>query len=179
MNGFPLLSVITFLPLVGALLLLFINGEPALVARNARWVALWTSLITLILSIYLWLAFDRSSAEFQFLERVQWMRDFGMVYQMGVDGISMPFVLLSAVLTPICVLASWDAIQTRVKEYMRTISAPCPICGNGCNVPSGRRRSLPRYSAASFMKSKSPTACPSSRCRCPAVSKPDHSSSNW
>ena len=118
MNGFPLLSVITLLPLVGALLLLFINGEPALVARNARWVALWTSLITLILSIYLWLAFDRSSAEFQFLERVQWMRDFGMVYQMGVDGISMPFVLLSAVLTPICVLASWDAIQTRVKEYM-------------------------------------------------------------
>jgi NADH-quinone oxidoreductase subunit M len=118
MNGFPLLSVITFLPLAGALLLLFINGEPALVARNARWVALWTSLITLILSIYLWLAFDRNSAEFQFLERVQWMRDFGMVYQMGVDGISMPFVLLSAVLTPICVLASWDAIQTRVKEYM-------------------------------------------------------------
>ena len=77
-----------------------------------------TSLITLILSIYLWVAFDRSSADFQFVERMEWMRDFGMVYQMGVDGISMPFVLLSAVLTPICVLASWDAIQTRVKEYM-------------------------------------------------------------
>src|SRR5262249_6072476 len=100
MTGFPLLSVITFLPLVGALLLLVINGEPALVARNARWVALWTSLITLVLSIYLWVAFDRSSADFQFVERVEWMRDFGMLYQMGVDGISMPFVLLSAVLTP-------------------------------------------------------------------------------
>ena len=109
--------------MVGALLLLFINGEPALVARNARWVALWTSLITLILSIYLWVAFDRSSADFQFVERMEWMRDSAWSHQMGVDGISMPSSYLSAVLTR---FVSWQAgtqFQTRVKEYM--ISSWC------------------------------------------------------
>ncbi len=118
MTSFPILSAITFVPLVGALLTLFINGEPAQVARNARWVALWTSLFALILSIYVWIAFDRGSAEFQFVERFEWMQDFSIVYQMGVDGISLPFVLLTTVLTPICILASWEAIQIRVKEYM-------------------------------------------------------------
>ncbi len=118
MTGFPILSAIAFVPLVGAVLTLFINGDPTQVARNARWVALWTSLFALILSVYAWIAFDRGSAEFQFVERVEWMQDFGIVYQMGVDGISLPFVLLCTVLTPICILASWEAIQTRVKEYM-------------------------------------------------------------
>jgi NADH-quinone oxidoreductase subunit M len=118
MTSFPILTAITFLPMAGALLIFFANGEPALVANAARRVALWTSLFTFVLSLYVWFAFDRGSAEFQFLERFEWMADFGIVYQMGVDGISMPFVLLSTVLTPICVLASWDAIQSRVKEYM-------------------------------------------------------------
>ncbi|MDF2763110.1 MAG: NADH-quinone oxidoreductase subunit [Rhodospirillales bacterium] len=119
MTSFPLLlSSITFVPLFGALFILLINGEAVQVANNARWVALWTSLAALALSLIVWFGFDRGSAEFQFVERWEWMADFGIVYQMGVDGISMPFVLLSTVLTPICVLASWDAIQTRVKEYM-------------------------------------------------------------
>jgi NADH-quinone oxidoreductase subunit M len=118
MTSFPLLSAITFVPLAGALFILFINGEAAQVARNARWVALWTSLTALALSLIVWFGFDRGSAEFQYVERFEWMADFGIAYQMGVDGISMPFVLLSTVLTPICVLASWEAIQARVKEYM-------------------------------------------------------------
>jgi NADH-quinone oxidoreductase subunit M len=118
MTSFPLLSAITFVPLAGALFILFINGEAAQVARNARWVALWTSLTALALSLIVWFGFDRGSAEFQYVERFEWMADFGIAYQMGVDGISMPFVLLSTVLTPICVLASWEAIQVRVKEYM-------------------------------------------------------------
>jgi NADH-quinone oxidoreductase subunit M len=118
MTSFPILSVITFLPLFGVLFILFTNGEAALVARNARYVALWTSLGTLILSLYVWFAFDTATADFQFVEQFDWMRDFGIVYRMGVDGISLPFVLLSTVLTPICVLASWEAIETRVKEYM-------------------------------------------------------------
>src|SRR5687767_12463587 len=104
MTSFPLLSAITFVPLAGALFILFINGEAAQVARNARWVALWTSLTALALSLIVWFGFDRGSAEFQYVERFEWMADFGIVYQMGVDGISMPFVLLSTVLTPICVL---------------------------------------------------------------------------
>ena len=118
MTSFPILSVITFLPLFGVLFILFTNGEAALVARNARYVALWTSLGTLILSLYVWFAFGTATADFQFVEQFDWMRDFGIVYRMGVDGISLPFVLLSTVLTPICVLARWEAIETRVKEYM-------------------------------------------------------------
>ena len=118
MTSVPYLSLITVIPLFGAVLILLINGEAAQVARNARWVALWSSLAALALSLVVWFDFDRGSADFQFVARLEWMADFGIVYQMGVDGISLPFVLLSTVLTPICVLASWDAIQSRVKEYM-------------------------------------------------------------
>ncbi|MBO1078736.1 NADH-quinone oxidoreductase subunit M [Roseomonas haemaphysalidis] len=116
--GFPLLSLLTFLPLVGAGVLLFIRGEEAVVAANARWTALWTSLIVFGLSLILWFAFDKSTADYQFVEQLAWMPDFGLEYHMGVDGISVLFVLLATLLTPICILASWEAVQTRVREYM-------------------------------------------------------------
>ena len=118
MTDFPILSLVTFLPLVGALAIVIIRGDEAVVARNARATALWTSLITFLLSLLLWSGFDRSSAGFQFVEKSTWIETFGITYHMGVDGISMLFVLLSTLLTPICVLASWDAIKVRVKEYM-------------------------------------------------------------
>ena len=118
MTELPILSLVTFLPLVGALFILVIRGEPDIVARNARNVALWTTVITFALSLVLWFGFDRGSADFQFVERAEWMPGFGIAYHMGVDGISVLFVLLSTVLMPICILASWDAIQVRVKEYM-------------------------------------------------------------
>jgi NADH-quinone oxidoreductase subunit M len=118
MHGWPLLSLVTFLPLVGAGFILMIRGEPEVVARNARYVALWTSLITFVLSLFVWFGFERGTAEFQFVEKGEWMPAFGITYHMGVDGISMMFVLLSTILTPICVLASWESITHRVKEYM-------------------------------------------------------------
>src|SRR6516225_761479 len=118
MSSWPVLSLITFLPIVGTVLILMLRGEPAAVARNARYLALWTSLITFLLSLVLWFGFDRSSAEFQFMEQADWIPAFGIHYKMGVDGISMLFVLLSTVLTPICILSAWEAIKTRVKEYM-------------------------------------------------------------
>lgn len=118
MSSWPLLSLVTFLPLVGAGFILIIRGDQAVVARNARYVALWTSLITFVLSLFLWFGFDRGTADFQFVEKAVWIPYFNASYHMGVDGISMPFVLLSTLLTPICVLASWEAVQTRVKEYM-------------------------------------------------------------
>ena len=118
MIDFPILSLVTFLPLVGALAIVIIRGDEAVVARNARATALWTSLITFLLSLLLWSGFDRSTAGFQFVEKSTWIETFGITYHMGVDGISMLFVLLSTLLTPICVLASWDAIKVRVKEYM-------------------------------------------------------------
>jgi NADH-quinone oxidoreductase subunit M len=116
--GFPLLSLITFLPLVGSAVILAVRGEEAVVARNARWTALWTSLVVFAFSLILWFRFDHGTAAFQFVEQVEWLPEFGVGYHMGVDGISVLFVLLSTALTPICILASWEAIGTRVREYM-------------------------------------------------------------
>jgi NADH-quinone oxidoreductase subunit M len=118
MSDFPILSLTTFLPLVGALLILFTRGDDAFVAKSARMLALITSSITFLLSLYIWFNFDRTNPGFQFEEKAEWMPTLNIGYRMGIDGISMTFVLLSTLLTPICILASWDAITTRVKEYM-------------------------------------------------------------
>ena len=118
MYDFPILSLTTFLPLVGALAILLIRGDADTIARNARATALWTSLATFIVSIFLWIGFDNSTADFQFVEKVAWVPSFGLNYHMGVDGISLFFVLLSTFLTPLCILSSWEAIKHRVKEYM-------------------------------------------------------------
>ena len=115
----PWLSIVTFTPLVGAILiLLLVRGSPEDVARNARWSALWTSGITFFISLFIWVNFDTSTHAFQFVEKAPWMPEYKINYHMGVDGISMFFVLLSTLLTPICIGASWNAIQDKVKEYM-------------------------------------------------------------
>ena len=117
MVGWPILSVTTFLPLIGAVFILALRGNDAAIKRNARWVALWTTLITLELSLILAWRFDPSSAEFQFVEKTRWLAGYGN-YHMGVDGISLPFVILTAALMPLCIIASWRTIETRVREYM-------------------------------------------------------------
>ena len=116
--GFPLLSLLTFLPLAGAVVIMSVRGDEATVAANARWTALWTSLIVFVLSLILWVRFVPSDPGFQFVEQASWLPQWGITYKMGVDGISVLFVLLSTALTPICILASWEAIQTRVREFM-------------------------------------------------------------
>ncbi len=118
MSDYPILSIVTFLPLIGALFVLLIRGEEANVARNSRWVALWTSGFTFLASLMLWVNFDSTTADFQFVEKADWMPGLNISYHMGVDGISMLFVLLATFLTPICILSAWEAIQKRVKEYM-------------------------------------------------------------
>jgi len=118
MGNLPFLTLVTFLPLLGAGFILAIRGEPDVVARNARNVALLTSGATFLLSLGIWFNFDPGTADFQFEERALWMPAFNIAYHMGVDGISMPFVLLSTLLIPVCILASWESITTRVKEYM-------------------------------------------------------------
>jgi NADH-quinone oxidoreductase subunit M len=118
--GFPILSLVTWLPMVGCLVIMSVRGDEATVASNARWTALWTSLIVLALSLILWVKFDQTEAGFQFVEDVKWLPEYGVGYKMGVDGISVLFVLLSTLLTPICVLASWDSITRSVREYMIT-----------------------------------------------------------
>ncbi len=117
MSDWPLLSIVIFLPLVGAAFILLVRGEEELVARNGRNVALWTTLITFVVSLLLWTGFDNSTAAFQFVEKKAWISE-GIAYHLGVDGISMLFVILTTFLMPLCILASWRAIDTRVKEYM-------------------------------------------------------------
>jgi NADH-quinone oxidoreductase subunit M len=116
--GFPLLSLVTWLPLVGVLVMMSVRGDEETVAANARWTALWTSLIVFILSLVLWVKFDKADGGFQFVENAAWLPQWGVNYKMGVDGISVLFVLLSTALTPLCILASWEAITTRVREFM-------------------------------------------------------------
>src|ERR1700757_1678572 len=101
MITFPILSLVTFLPLLGVLLIFVLRGDEKSVAGNARMIALVTSLVTFALSIYMYMGFDKSSADFQFVEKYDWLPGFNIAYKMGVDGISVFFILLSTLLTPI------------------------------------------------------------------------------
>ncbi len=116
--GFPLLSLLTWLPLVGCVVIMCVRGDEETIASNARWTALWTSLIVLGLSLLLWAKFDPNEPGYQFVESVAWLPEYGVGYRMGVDGISVLFVLLSTVLTPICILSAWEAIRVNVREFM-------------------------------------------------------------
>jgi NADH-quinone oxidoreductase subunit M len=118
MASWPILSLTTFLPLLGALIIVvMVRGETPAGTRNARWIALWTTLVTFAVSLILVWRFDPSSAEFQFVEKGRWLAGT-IAYHMGVDGISLPFVVLTTGLMPICIIASWEPITRRVKEYM-------------------------------------------------------------
>ncbi len=81
--GFPILSLITWLPLVGCLVIMSVRGDEETVASNARWTALWTSLIVLVLSLVLWVKFDPAEAGFQFVENVAWLPEYGVGYKHG------------------------------------------------------------------------------------------------
>ena len=117
MTDWPLLSVIIFLPLIGGFIILIIKEDPV-GSINIRWAAFWTSIGTFILSCLLWLQFDSSNRSYQFVEKISWFEDLNFNYHIGVDGISLFMILLSTFLTPLCILASWQSIQKRIKEYM-------------------------------------------------------------
>ncbi|MCO5065488.1 MAG: NADH-quinone oxidoreductase subunit M [Rhizobiaceae bacterium] len=117
MIDWPILSTVTFLPLLGALLILFIADEGENARRNIRAVALFTTVFTFVVSLWIWGGFDNSMPGFQFVEKVGWLGS-SVSYHMGVDGISMLFVILTTFLMPLCILASWESVDKRVKEYM-------------------------------------------------------------
>ncbi|CAN0653164.1 NADH-quinone oxidoreductase subunit M [Nitratireductor aquimarinus] len=117
MTDWPILSTVTFLPLVGALLILLIREDGAGARRNIRNVALLTTVFTFVLSLFIWAGFDPSTPSFQMVEKREWIGS-GIAYHMGVDGISMLFVILTTFLMPLCILASWNSVEHRVKEYM-------------------------------------------------------------
>lgn len=112
-----LLTVITFLPTLGAIFLLFVGGRDEAATNLARWIALGVTLVTGALSLYLWYLFDPSNTDFQFVENYAWIGN-SIGYRMGVDGISVLFIPLTAVLMPAVILSSWTSITTRVKEYL-------------------------------------------------------------
>lgn len=118
MIDFPILSLLIFIPLLGAFFVLTIKGEESDVANNARYVALYASSFNFILSVFLLMNFDGNRAGFQFVEYHSWFPSQGFAYHLGVDGISIWLLMLTTFFIPICVLASWDSIKFRVKEYM-------------------------------------------------------------
>ncbi len=133
MSDWPLLTLVTFLPLVGAgFIFLFAQGGGEAADRNAKGVALMTTVLTFLISLVIWANFENGTADFQFVERHAWLGG-NIDYAMGVDGISMLFVVLTAFLMPICILASWRSITMRVREYMIAfLMLECMMIGVFC-----------------------------------------------
>ena len=117
MIDWPIISVTIFLPLIGALII-FLIKEDETTSNNIKWAALWTSIGTFVLSCLIWFQFDHSTSQYQLVEKYKWFNDFNFYYHVGVDGISLFMILLSTFLTPFCILASWENIKKRIKEYM-------------------------------------------------------------
>ena len=117
MTDIPILSLTIFLPLLGAIVILLIKDDENSI-NNIKKVALLTSVGVFLLSLFIWLQFDNSNPGYQFQEKFRWFNDFNFYYHIGIDGISLFMVILSTFLTPLCILASWESIKKRVKEYM-------------------------------------------------------------
>ncbi|MBT6190312.1 MAG: NADH-quinone oxidoreductase subunit M [Tateyamaria sp.] len=111
-----LLSIVTFVPALAALILgVFLRGEDAAAQRNAKWVAMFATSATFLVSLFILFEFDPGNTGFQFVEEAEWL--LGLQYKMGVDGISVLFVMLTTFMMPLVIAASWN-VETRVKEYM-------------------------------------------------------------
>jgi len=112
-----ILTFLTFLPLLGALFVLIVPGRDAMAVNNMRRIAFVTTLVNFVLSLVLWAMFDTSMAGFQFVQDFDWIGNV-IGYRMGVDGISVLFIVLTAFLMPLCILSSWGSVEKRVREYM-------------------------------------------------------------
>ncbi|MEQ8898930.1 MAG: NADH-quinone oxidoreductase subunit M [Roseovarius sp.] len=111
-----LLSITTFIPAIAAAILaIFLRGEDAAAQRNAKWVALIATTLTFVVSIFILVGFDPNDTGFQFVEEREWL--LGLKYKLGVDGISVLFVMLTTFIMPLTIAASWN-VTSRVKEYM-------------------------------------------------------------
>ncbi len=111
--GFPILSTVIFLPLVGVFFILLLKSD-----SKIKTTAFVTGLLTLLVSLVLFFSFDVGTPRFQFGERLAWIPAYNINYVLGVDGISIMLIVLTAMISPLCVLCSWKAIEKRVKEFM-------------------------------------------------------------
>ena len=118
--NFPILSSLILLPLVGSLFVLFIKDNDSKNYQNTKYVALFVSFANFLISIYLWYLFDNSTPEFQFIENKQWLKGF-VNYKVGIDGISILFILLTTLITPLCIISINNSINFRVKEFLIAI----------------------------------------------------------
>jgi NADH-quinone oxidoreductase subunit M len=111
-----LLSIVTFIPAVAALIMaVFLRGDDEAARKNAKWIALFATSATFVVSLFILAGFDRNNTDFQMVEETTWL--MGLQYKMGVDGISILFVMLATFMMPLVIAASWN-VETRVKEYM-------------------------------------------------------------
>jgi len=118
--SFPILSSIIFIPFIGALFISITKGSQKNINNNSKYVAIFSSLVNFILSLYLWYIFDSSIADFQFIEKKNWIGGFAN-YHLGVDGISILFILLTTFITPICIFSGIQSIQFKIKEFLIAI----------------------------------------------------------
>ncbi len=119
MSEVAILNLLIALPLIGALFIaLFVHGDEKTVHNNARNAALWTSIVTFLLSLLLFYQFDNQVEGYQFVEKYEWFEGYGIYYHVGIDGISLYLVLLTTLLMPICILAGWNTIKHRARDYM-------------------------------------------------------------
>ena len=118
--NFPILSAIIFIPLIGSLFIFITRGSQKNIEKNSKYVAIFTSLANLFLSLFLWYSFDVSTSDFQFVEKKIWIDGF-VNYQVGIDGISILFVLLTTFITPICIVSGINSIKFKIKEFLIAI----------------------------------------------------------
>ena len=118
--NFPILSSIIFIPLIGALFIFITRGTQKNIEKNSKYVAIFTSIANFFLSIILWYLFDSSSADFQFIEEKNWMSGF-INFKLGVDGISILFILLTTFIVPICIFSGIHSIKFKIKEFLIAI----------------------------------------------------------
>jgi len=118
--NFPILSAIIFIPLIGALFILITRGSQKNVEKNSKYVAIFSTLTNFLLALFLWYSFDVSTSDFQFVEEKNWMKGF-INFQLGIDGISILFILLTTFITPICVFSGINSIKFKIKEFLIAI----------------------------------------------------------
>lgn len=112
-----MLELIIFTPLLGAFCLLFVNKDDNVLIRN---VAFWFSLFTFFFSVILWLSFDQLSPKFQFVTDINWLSLFNIKFYLGIDSVSLLFIVLTTFIFSLCILSSWSNIKVHFKEYMIT-----------------------------------------------------------
>ena len=118
--NFPILSAIIFIPLIGAFFIFVTTGVQKNVEKNSKYVAIFSSLTNFFLSIFLWYSFDTTTADFQFVEKKKWMEGF-INFQLGVDGISILFILLTTFIAPVCIFSAIHSIKFKIKEFLIAI----------------------------------------------------------